>query len=489
MNRRAPWTEILRASLSESCSRLAATGHLDLAGLVGSARLLVPLLLSDQPALFVLACEKDVETAASDLQLLVREAGLPGAVLSFPAPGPPPFRGLPRHTDASLRRAAALHAVARGARALVASPAGLLRPTLPRHLFETRVLILRAGEEMTPEILLEALDEGGYRREDPVTAPGQTARRGGIVDVFPPDREAPVRLEFFGDTVESLRSFDPETQRTTGTIEALEAVPLQDLFAPRSVLQRLRDILPARFPDRPELAGLLEKLDRGLAPDEITELLPLVPGATVPVWAHLQDWAVVTLEPEAVVGEAEALLTRAREERERHPESLPLTPEDVLVSPEALRQRLTTPPSLRLRELDPEARGVRFGARLSQRYAGDIRRLVSDLGTRSGPAVLYLGNPGRAERVKDMLREDGLALGEEAGLEVRVGALSRGFELADPALLVLADGDVFPEEVHLHPRGRRGGLKSFLSDFRDLRPATWWSTRTTALAATWAWRR
>ena len=92
------------------------------------------------------------------------------------------------------RRAATLHR-ARAARVVVASPHGLLRTSLAPHLLATRVLALHKGDEMTPEILLEALDEGGYAREDPVTAPGQVARRGGILDVFPSDAQEPVRVE------------------------------------------------------------------------------------------------------------------------------------------------------------------------------------------------------------------------------------------------------------------------------------------------------
>ncbi|HSP20367.1 MAG TPA: transcription-repair coupling factor, partial [Myxococcaceae bacterium] len=72
-------------------------------------------------------------------------------------------------------------------------------------------------------------------------------------------------------------------------------------------------------------------------------------------------------------------------------------------------------------------------------------------------------------RLADVLREDGLTVGEGARILTRTGVLSRGFELPQAQLTVLADGDVFPEEVHLHPRGRRRGLRSFLSDFRDLR--------------------
>ena len=122
---------------------------------------------------------------------------------------------------------------------MVASPFGLLRPSLAPQLLATRVLNVRVGDEMTPEILLEALDEGGYAREDPVTAPGQVARRGGILDVFPSDATEPVRIELFADTVESLRRFDPDTQRATARDRVLRDAPAR---------RSLRHALAARGP-------------------------------------------------------------------------------------------------------------------------------------------------------------------------------------------------------------------------------------------------
>jgi transcription-repair coupling factor (superfamily II helicase) len=440
----------------------------EVSGLTGPARLLLPLLLTDVPLLVVTPHEREVEEAAEDLRTLAREAGRAGSVLAFPAPGPAPLRGLPRHPEASLRRAAALHAAARGRlAAMVASPAGLLRPTLTRRLFETRVVALRAGDEMTPEILLEALDEGGYRREDPVTAPGEVARRGGILDVFPPDREAPVRIEFYGDTVYALRSFDPETQRTTGEVEGLELQPLSDVFAPRSVAAELARLLPDRFAGQRGVAPLLERLARGIAAEEVAELIPLVPGATVPPWEHVEG-CVVVLEPEAVLEEAEALHARAREERDRRADALPIDPSAVLVSVAALAERLGQGPALHLREVDTEARGARLPSRPVRRYAGDLRRLVADLQAHAGRTAIFLGTAGRAERLTDVLREATLAVGEGTPIDVRTGVLSRGFELPEHGLQVLSDGDVFPEEVHLHARARRG-TRGFLSDFRDLK--------------------
>jgi transcription-repair coupling factor (superfamily II helicase) len=458
------------AVLADARERLGRDAALALSGLVGPARLLLPLLVSTRPLLVVTPHERDVDMLADDLRTLAREAALAGEVLPFPAPGPAPFRGLPRHPEASLRRASALSAAARQRlRAMVASPAGLLRPSLTRALLETRTVGLRVGDELTPEILIEALDEAGYRREDPVTGPGQVARRGGILDVFPPDRDAPVRIEFFGDVVESLRSFDPATQLSAAPLNDLELLPLSDAFATRSLAVTLRALLLERFGDTREVRAFVERLDHGLVPDELPELLPLVPGALQPAWRHLESAVAVVLDPEAVAEEADAFHRRAREERERRRETLALEPEEALVSAVALGERLTERPCLQLREIDPEARGLHVPARPVRRYAGDLRALGQDLRGSAARHVIFLGNAGRAERLRDVLREDGLRPDDGGALDVRVGVLSSGFELPDSRLVVLADGDVFPEEVHVHARGKGRGVRSFLSDFRDLK--------------------
>ncbi len=470
------WTDRVAAAatLAAARERLRATGRLDLGGPGGTARLLLPLLLAEGPLLAVVPSDREVERATDDLRSLAAEAGLAGDVLPFPSPGPLPYRGLPRHPDAALKRATALHSAHRGRlRAVVASPAGLLRPMLQRELFETRVFTLAAGEELIPEMLLEALDEGGYRREDPVTSAGQMARRGGVLDLFPPERETPVRVEFFGDTIESLRAFDPDTQRTVGLLQQVEVTPLSDVFAPRSVLARLRERLPARFGE-PASRALREKIERGLlAGDEAADLLGLAPEALVPAWEHLSGFTLAVLDPDAVIQAVLDVHDRAREERARRDDALVLEPGELLLPEDALLGRLEAAPLVRVRDVDTEGQGLHVATRPVRKYAGDLRALLADLRSSTGHSVLLMGSPGRADRLRDVLREDGMVV--DAGIEIapsieiRVGALSAGFELPEVPLRVLADGDVFPEEVHLHPRGRRRGARSFLSDFRDLK--------------------
>ncbi len=456
-------------ALADARAALAERDRVALSGLVGASKGLVPLLIAEGPLLVIVPRERDVEETVRDLQTLAAEAGLEGAVSGFPAPGPPPFRGLPRHLDASARRAATLLAARAGdVRAMVASPAGLLRPSLAQPLLETRVLHLRVGEEMTPDILLEALDEGGYVREDPVSGPGQMAQRGGILDVFPSDRDEPIRIEFFSDTIESLRRFDPDTQRTVGSLDELIALPLSDVFATRSVLASLRTVLSQRFADQRRARSVLDSLDRGLVPETLVDLVPLVQGATVPPWEHLPPGPVAVIEPERVAEETAGFWRRVEEDWQRRMEGEPPRPEALLVSPDALAARLQKGPVIEVREVDTDGASIHVAARPAPTYAGDVRRLAEDLRSSRAHTVILLGNTGRADRLTDVLREDEISVGPDEKIETRVGVLSRGFELPEAGLSVLADGDVFPEEVHLHARGRRGGLRTFLSDFRDL---------------------
>ena len=467
----SPLAPILQAPLLRALENQRSAA---IVGLMGPARLLPAALgvlsaFPDRPLVVVVPHERELEQAVEDLRTLAHEAGKNGLILPFPAPGPAPFRGLPRHPDASLRRASALDAADRGRLlALVASPLGLLRPVLRRDLFETRTLEIVSGEEMTPEMLLEALDECLYRREDPVTSPGQMAHRGGILDIFPPHRDGPVRLEFLGDTIESLRAFDIDTQRSSDELERLELLPLADVFAPASLRGELRTQLEERFGSSSLTSALLSRLDRGDAPDELPDLLGLVRGALVPAWHHMSGAVPVALEPEAVLAEATAYTDRVAEDRAARAPELAPEIDEVLVPLSSFQSWIEAPPSLAIRELDVgEAQPISVRCRPVPSYAGDLRRLTSDLHQAAGRTVILLGNQGRADRLREVLLEDGLSVGPQAPIEIRVGALSTGFEFPEAGLRLLADGDVFPEEVHLHARGRRS-RGAFLSDFRDL---------------------
>ena len=187
--------------------------------------------------LYVVPSDADLEQAVADVGFFIAALdGLPTdaadrAVLPFPSHEVDPYRGLAPHVGVTSARARVLHAVATGtARIVVASAAALFpRVSRPERLLRASIE-LKPGQDVPPTDLAELLTDAGFTREDPADEHGEFAIRGGILDVFPAGESLPVRLEFIGDTIESLRRYDASTQRSIETIDQISIVPLRDVL-------------------------------------------------------------------------------------------------------------------------------------------------------------------------------------------------------------------------------------------------------------------
>src|SRR3990170_2055274 len=187
--------------------------------------------------LYVVPSDAELEEAVVDVCFFVSALeglspeGSDRVVLPFPSHEVDPYRGLAPHVGVTSARARVLHAIARGtARVVVASAASLLpRVSAPERLLRASI-DLKPGQEMSPTDLAELLADAGFTREDPADEHGEFAVRGGILDVFPAGESQPVRLEFIGDTIESLRRYDASTQRSIETIDQISIVPLRDVL-------------------------------------------------------------------------------------------------------------------------------------------------------------------------------------------------------------------------------------------------------------------
>jgi transcription-repair coupling factor (superfamily II helicase) len=187
--------------------------------------------------LVVAATDADVAEAVGDIRFFLGALeGLPdsaaeGAVLPFPSHEVDPYRGLAPHLGVLSARAKALHAAATGrARVIVASVTALLpRVSSPARLLAASAE-LNVGRDVDPYALADLLVDAGFTRQDPVDAHGEFCVRGGVIDIFPAGSAQPVRVDFVGDTVESIRHFDPATQRSTGEAETVAIVPLREVF-------------------------------------------------------------------------------------------------------------------------------------------------------------------------------------------------------------------------------------------------------------------
>src|SRR5712691_9719227 len=226
-------------------SRWAALGELSAAlaqgvvcleaqGLWGSSRALVVAALvrdTGRPVLYLSPGTAERHRAAEDIRFFrdtFESATVP--VLEFPPTEPSAWHG--RHRDQAAERALVCHAlVTRGASVVVTTPAALGAPVLSPETFRARTFTVTVGATFERDGLLRALETGGYERVDTVVEVGQWSLRGGIVDIFSPTHERPARAEFFGDEIESLRLFDPTTQRSVETLGEVTVLPLAEADA------------------------------------------------------------------------------------------------------------------------------------------------------------------------------------------------------------------------------------------------------------------
>ena len=230
--------------------------RLQVAGLAGAARALtIAELHHAHPRAMVVVVRSmaDAHRVTQDLKFF----GAPA--LEFPEREPRLWRG-GHHREADAERAVIARRLAAGEPVIVVvTPSGLDTPLPAPREFADRTLRIAAGDRLERELLLEAFEAAGYERVDTVVEVGQWSVRGGIVDVFVPSHARPVRLEFFGDDVESIRLFDPTTQRSTEALDELLVLPLGAPADDAEGAAHVLDFAPPAMPAILDAPALLEE--------------------------------------------------------------------------------------------------------------------------------------------------------------------------------------------------------------------------------------
>src|ERR1700726_4063906 len=207
------------------------TGRICVSGLTPTAKALLLVLFqraASRPLLLVVNDNRAAEDLIPVLQAFCQltNACDPGSVVSLPARDVLPFQNLSPHPELQEERATALWKIATGKASIVVSPVAATA-ILQRsaEYYSDLARILRRGESFDVDSLLAHLNTVGYTATDVVEMPGEYALRGGILDVYSPEAERPVRIEFFGDEVESIRKFDPATQRSSNPVDEALLLP------------------------------------------------------------------------------------------------------------------------------------------------------------------------------------------------------------------------------------------------------------------------
>jgi len=444
--------------------------------------------------LYVVPTDGDLEDAAADVAFFISaleglsSAAADRAILPFPSHEIDPYRGMQPHFGVVSARARALHALASGtARVIVASAAALMpRVTSPARLLASAIE-LKPGQDIAPTDLAELLVDAGFTREDPADEHGEFAVRGGIVDIVATGEAPPVRLEFIGDTIETLRTYDPATQRSIAPIDQLAIVPLRDVL-PTSTSVKTRTAADSDLA-RDVRSGSGVASDLGPADLDRT-------ATEFDYLARAHDARVIVSERD----EIDAQIAKLVEQLERSFESAPsdaLPPSALMADPAAVHARLEQATAISHLGLDdaldspipspdskspiptPQTRVLHVRCQPALEMHGRVAEWVAEIRRlrENGDTILFVAaSAGRAERTIELLKEyEILAVPVEraedaqyAAVLVAFGRLSRGFRLPDAGLQLYAESDVF-EEDRRAPERRRSATKAFLSDLRDLK--------------------
>ncbi len=484
-----------------------AAGRRRVSGLTATAHALyLPLLAraARQPVIVLVADNKAAETLEPLLRAGCELTGAidPARVVRFPAHDVLPFENLSPHPDVQEQRASALWKLSAGAVDIAIAPveAAALR-LFDREYYAALAVTLRRGEEVDLETLTSHLASVGYTRMDLVEMPGQFARRGGILDVYSPESDRPVRIEFFGDEIETIRKFDPESQRSQSALDEALLLPLTEtpvterlLAAVHLRLSRSRVEVADQNPDEEAAAA-----NGGVFPG--WEFFTSVAGAEKSLLSLLPRCALFIDEPAMVSNQIDRWWNKVEQRHERSGIGALIRPEDIYLRPEVLQAALRSHFGLDLDRLgavdvideDATLGEIEIPSRPTLRFHGSIPALVEQLRTlmqTDTRIVLAAPNQGEVERLATVLREyripyrfgsrvthSGETVLEEASYlagDLRVPVIVRapiaaGVSFAEPPLILFGANDLSDEaDVAARPAPKRSKTAAFVSDFRDL---------------------
>ncbi len=435
----------------------------------------------DGPLLAIARDNHGAHQLESDLRTLLGAcAGSGGScpVLAFPDWETLPYDVFSPHPDIVSQRLAALHRLPTLGRGIVVVPVQTLLQRLAplRHVvggsFDVRV-----GQRLDLDSEKRRLESAGYRHVPQVLDPGDFAVRGGLLDVYPMGADSPFRVELLDEEIETIRAFDPESQRSLDKIERVRLLPGREVPLDEAALKRALDALRERFDLDTRRSALYQDLKAGLAPSGIEYYLPLFFEQTATLFDYLGSNALPVLG-EGALEAADQFWTHTGEryEQRRHDIERPLLPPDQLyLAPNALRERLNQGARIELcgQGHPQRERALALGDQpapslpVAARDSAPAEALKSFLSSYPGRVLVAADTAGRREALLEVLQAAALRpevvadwpafRDGQARFAVAVAPLEDGFALNAPPLAVLTERQLFPERAAQPRRRKRAG--------------------------------
>jgi transcription-repair coupling factor (superfamily II helicase) len=487
---------------------------LSLSGLISpSAKaLLVSLLMLQIDKKVAIICQTNADLEQWERDLAFWSAFLTGErsnTVAIPSFESDPYAGASPHAETLERRALALWQLSREKRDVLATARAVLKRTLSPERIQRLGLLLNVDEDHSPESLVELMISTGYVREDPVRSVGEFSLRGGILDCWSPGEEQPVRVEFFGDTVDSIRTFDPETQLSTGHIKSTAIAPMREFAVTADDLKIWTELANERWHEERYDRTLRDRTDHSVEGEEFAGwewLIPLSVNTQASLFEYIKDSILIIDEPAAIENNLAGLysILEGRFAEIEEQDEIGLRPDELYLTVDELRESMerfnrvefralgrtaaTLDESFQIEAENPElqigksrsskplflfsslenAAEVDLKSLSTRRYHGRIEELSSDLrrdeDNLQETTILVLPGAGYAERMSQVLssyKVDSRIVSPLDAIEpvpglplLTTGKLSGGFELPWAGIKVHVESDLFDEAAERVPEPR-----------------------------------
>jgi len=457
-------------------------------GLHGASSALAVVNAASQHTGLTLAMVPDGQTALRLEAELRFFAGANGPdILVFPDWETLPYDVFSPHQDIISQRLATLYRLPAQRRGLLLVPvATLIQRLAPRAYLDGHSLLLRVGETLDQDALRRRLEAAGYACVSQVTEHGDFAVRGAIIDLFPMGAAQPYRIDLFDDEVESIRTFEPETQRSIAKVETVELLPAREFALDKAAITQFRQAFRSRFEGDPQRSLIYREVSNGSAPGGIEYYLPLFFEQTETLFDYLPPSAlIIQFEGAQVALTAFWTQVQERYDQRRHdPERPLLPPEQIFLDSTEVAQALGRYQRIELHqqttdEVDfatTEPPALPLNVRTEQPAAA-LQAFLADF---PGRVLFAAESAGRREVLLETLARQSLRpkicadwaefLTGELKLAITVAPLEQGLMLAEPNLAVIAETQLYGERVR-QPRRRGAGRDSetVIRDLTDLR--------------------
>jgi len=402
-----------------------------------------------------------------------------------------PYDQFSPHQDLVSERLATLYRIQRGEfdLAVVPAPTALVRLCPPSYL-AAHTFFLQVGERLDADALRRQLLVAGYQHVTQVVAPGEYCIRGGIIDLYPMGSALPLRLDLDDDRIDTIRTFDVDSQRTLYPVQQVRLLPAREFPLDDAGRARFRSRFRELFEGDPSKKGLYRDVSNGVAAAGIEYYLPLFFDAAATLFDYLPQDATLALHHDV----AAAIQEFWRDAQSRFkllggdPERPLLAPTQLFVPAEEfyLRARDFARVDL-LREAEPEApdqplAAVPLPALAVERRAADplqaLKTWLADCGLR---VLLSAESAGRRETMTTYLAEYGVHpqacgsfeefMNSKSDLSLAVAPLASGFALPDEGWAVVTEAELYAGTVRRRGRGREKAtsVEGVLRDLSELK--------------------